>query len=43
MDIALQTSKFIQKHTENDKTPKVHVPKIQGRVFSEVGEAPQAR
>ena len=43
MDIALQTSKFIEKHTKNDKTHRAHGPKFQGRVFSEVGEAPQAR
>ena len=30
------------KTTKSDKTHKVHVPKFQGRVFSEVGEAPQA-
>ena len=43
MDIALQTSKFIKKTYKNDKTHRAHGPKIQGRVFSEVGEAPQAR
>ena len=43
MDIAFQTSKLMKKHTKTDKTHRVHGPKIQGRVFSEVGEAPQAR
>ena len=30
------------KSTKNDKIHKIHAPKIQGRVFSEVAEAPQA-
>ena len=43
MDIALQTSKFNKKYTTNYKTHRVHGPNFQGRVFSEGGEAPQAR
>ena len=33
---------WIPKSLKNDKIHKMHAPKIQGRVFSEVAEAPQA-
>ena len=33
---------FSIKSTKIDKIHKIHAPKIQGRVFSEVAEAPQA-
>ena len=33
---------FSVKSTKIDKIHKIHAPKIQGRVFSEVAEAPQA-
>jgi hypothetical protein len=38
-----KTWKKIHNIIKKNNTHKVHIPKMQGRAFSEVGEAPQAR
>ena len=40
--VELFTTWWTLKSTKIDKIHKIHAPKIQGRVFSEVAEAPQA-